>query len=386
MSSQRIALVASSFLPHLGGVEEHTRAVAVELARRGHDVEVWAADRGRRLGEGAIPGVRVRYLPTPLPHGSLAGVAAFVRHLPGAAWQWWRAYRHLRPEVLHVQCFGPNGVYALLLRTMTRRPLVVSSHGETVADDHNLFVQSWQVRTALTRAMAVADTVTGCSAIVARDLTETFGRTTVVVVPNGVDVGGEGDLVGLTGEDTDAARPGPLVLAVGRLEHVKGFDLLIEAFRCAVIDPETRLVIVGDGTQQHALRRLVDESGLTERVRLTGAQGSERVKAWMARADVVVVPSRREAFGMVALEAWAAGAPLVATALTGPAEFVEDGVDGVLVDPTVPDALARAIGRVLNDPALARHLIKGGRRRVGDFTWTRVADDYEAIYRQVIPR
>lgn len=77
------------------------------------------------------------------------------------------------------------------------------------------------------------------------------------------------------------------------------------------------------------------------------------VHAWMRRADVVVVPSRKEAFGIVALEAWRAGTPLVATSLCGPSSFVTDGHDGLLVDPVNTGALAHAITTVLGDPGRA---------------------------------
>src|SRR5690349_9479450 len=107
----RVALVASSFLPRVGGVEEHVANVAVELRDRGHEVVVWAADRGD------VPlrdhrGIRVRYLPCPLPTRSVSGVARFGAALPAARRVWTRALREDAPEVLHVQCFGPNGVYA----------------------------------------------------------------------------------------------------------------------------------------------------------------------------------------------------------------------------------------------------------------------------------
>ena len=101
----------------------------------------------------------------------------------------------------------------------------------------------------------------------------------------------------------------------------------------------------------------------------------------MASADVVVVPSRREAFGIVVLEAWRSDTALVATDRDGPAELIRDGVDGVLVDPTDPQALASAVARVLADPPYAARLAAAGRRRVQEFTWDPVAEAYSRLYR-----
>ena len=119
---------------------------------------------------------------------------------------------------------------------------------------------------------------------------------------------------------------------------------------------------------------------LGERFQLVGPLDEAGVDAWMRDAQVVVMPSRREAFGIVALEAWRAETPLVVTSLGGPSTFVESGINGFVVNPRDTDALAAALRQVLDEPALAASLAAAGRRSVADFTWTRVACDYLAIY------
>lgn len=384
---RRVALVASSFDPHTGGVESHVRHVARVLASRGTPVEVWTVDRGEHLGTRRVDGVLVRYLPTPQPSSRLGDVARFALAAPAAALAWGRAYRAFRPDVLHVQCFGPNGAYALGLRTLTRTPLVVSSHGETFADDHAVFEHSRLLRAALEWSVGVAGAVTGCSRVVADDLVR-FGAPDAVVVPNGVDLAGHGPAE----RDTEGgARPGatstsgptarePVVVAVGRIEHVKGFDLLVDAFASSALRDRARLVVVGDGSEASALRRRVASAGLQDRVELPGRLDPDEVALRMACASVVVVPSRAEAFGITALEAWRAGRPLVATTRGGTREFVTDGVDGLLVDPQDTAALAGAVLGLLDDPERAERIGAAGRRRVEDFTWERVVDRYEELY------
>ncbi|WP_082141444.1 glycosyltransferase family 4 protein [Cellulosimicrobium funkei] len=396
MAGRRVALVASSFDPHTGGVESHVRHVARVLAARGTAVEVWTVDRGERLGTRRVDGVLVRYLPTPQPSSRPGDVARFALAAPSAAVAWGRAFRAFRPDVLHVQCFGPNGAYALGLRTLTRTPLVVSSHGETFADDHAVFEHSRLLRAALERSIGVAGAVTGCSRVVADDLVR-FGAPDAVVVPNGVDLAGHDaaghgvaghDLVEHRPQDAAAAeepaRSGPVrepvVVAVGRIEHVKGFDLLVDAFASSPLRDRARLVVVGDGSEAGALRRRVASAGLTDRVELPGRLDPSEVAARLAAADVVVVPSRADAAPLVVLEAWRSGRPLVATVRGGPPEIVTDGVDGVLVDPQDTQALAAAVLGLLDDPERAGRIGAAGRRRVEDFTWERVVDRYEDLY------
>jgi glycogen(starch) synthase len=146
---------------------------------------------------------------------------------------------------------------------------------------------------------------------------------------------------------------------------------------------DVEVVVGGDGAALPELRSLAARLGIGDRVHLPGRLDRREVSGAVAAADVLVVPSRVEAFGIVALEAWRGGTPLVMTSLGGATDFVTDGVDGILVDPTDVEALGTAIGRVLADPALARSLAAAGRRTVGDYGWDRVVGDYEAVYETV---
>lgn len=369
---RRVALVASSFAPYIGGVEQHTAEVARELYGRGHAVEIWTVDRGEHLGVVERDGLTVRYLPTPLPSGSVAGVARYARTAP-SAWRAWRAaHRHFAPDILHIQCFGPNGVYAELLGRLTGTPRLVSSHGETQADDRNVFEHSVLLRTSL-RAAVSRSTVTGCSRSVVRDLQSRFGADSVTVVPNGVHLGNVAALATVQGV------PGRIV-GVGRLEHNKGFDLLLSA---VALLPEASLELIGDGSQATALASQAAGLGISDRVTITGKLDHGEVLRRMAGAAAVCVPSRKEAFGIVVLEGWAVGTPVVATAIAGPADFVNDGEDGILVDPRDPSALAAALAAVL-DPGRAAELARRGKERVRGFSWSRTTELYEKLYADVL--
>jgi glycosyltransferase involved in cell wall biosynthesis len=385
--SPRTALVTSSYAPRTGGVETHVQHVARVLAARGETVEVWAVDQGEHLGTRVLDGVTVRYLPTPQPSRGARGVLSFAVRWPAAAWRWSRAYRSLRPDVLHVQCFGPNGVYATALGRVTRTPLVVSSHGETFADDHDALGTSWWMRTWFGAALARADAVTGCSTIVTEDLAERFGYEGAVVVPNGVELGAGVDPV-VAGSAADPVVADdvtePVLLAVGRVEHVKGFDLLLEAFAASDLAARARLTIVGDGSELSELRRRARALGVENRVSFPGMLGPDAVAEALAAATVVVVPSRKEAASIVVLEAWRAGRPVVGTVLGGPRTLLTDGVDGLLVDPRDAAALAGAIGSLLDAPDVAAALGAAGRREVEGYTWEAVVDRYDDVYERVL--
>lgn len=381
----RVALIASSFHPHTGGVEEHVRHLARVLADRGHTVAVWTVDRGEHLGTREVDGVEVRYLPTPLPARSLRSLMAYAAGLPRAVTAWWRAYRSLRPDVLNVQCFGPNGLYGLALGRLTGTPLVVSSHGETFADDHDAFGESALLRWGLRKSLSRAEGVTGCSTIVLDDLRTGYGLSDGTVVPNAIDV----DEVAEPYLPSWWPLAGPVVLALGRVEHNKGFDLLLRAFAHATADDRlpdgASLVVGGEGSALDDLRSLAHELSVADRVLLPGRLGRAEVAGAVSQAGVLVVPSRVEAFGIVALEAWRGRCPLVMTSRGGAKDFVTDGVDGLVVDPEDTAALSSAVVQVLTDPDLGRRLAQAGAERVRDFTWDRVAGSYEDLYEGASP-
>lgn len=172
-----------------------------------------------------------------------------------------------------------------------------------------------------------------------------------------------------------------VVLAAGALVPRKGFDVLVEAL--ARLE-RGRLWIAGGGDEARAdLAARIDRLGLGERARLLGAR--DDVPDLLAAADVFAMPSRAEGLGIAALEAMAAGLPVVASAVGGLADVVLDGETGRLVPPDDVAALAGALAELLEDPARAALLGTAGRARVAaQFTSERMVDAYEALYREIL--
>ncbi|MBV8461766.1 MAG: glycosyltransferase family 4 protein, partial [Acidimicrobiales bacterium] len=170
--------------------------------------------------------------------------------------------------------------------------------------------------------------------------------------------------------------------ALGRLVPKKGFDLLIEAY--ASLDEADRtvdLAIAGSGPSGPDLERRVAELGLDGRVHLLGRLSRDDVARVMAGARFFVMPSRLEPFGIVVLEAWRSGAPVVASSRGGAPEFVRDGTDGLLVDPTDVEALATALSRLSQDGRLRGRLSRAGRERVAGFSWSALTPRYREVHR-----
>jgi glycogen synthase len=386
----RIALLPSSYLPALGGVEELTRHLALSLRDAGDDVEVWTLlpdDSDPETVE-ILDGVVVRRLPMPLPATNWPAIRRSTVTGPRTLMALRSAVAAFHPEVLHVQCFGPNGVYATALSRISGLPLVVTLQGETVMDDTDIFEESRSLRTSLRVALRRAAAVTACSAFTLADAERRFGLVEGKgqVVFNGVTVrpdepdGPEEALAGLSPVERDGR---PYIFALGRIVEKKGFDLLIEAY-AGLPAGAADLVVAGSGDSLGDLERLTRDLGIGDRVRFVGRLDREAVARAMAGAALFVMPSRLEPFGIVILEAWRAGVAVVVTNRGGPPEFVRHDVDGVLVDPFDRSAFTAALAGLLADPGRRKALGSAGKERVADFSWPKITEAYRSIYTEAI--
>jgi D-inositol-3-phosphate glycosyltransferase len=185
-----------------------------------------------------------------------------------------------------------------------------------------------------------------------------------------------------------------VLLFAGRLEPLKGADTLLRAVAQLCDQPRFDDVITlvigedsGDGAagggERRRLEAVAGGHGLESRVRFLGAVEHEDLADYYALADVCVMPSLTETFGLVALEAQALGTPVVASAVGGLTEVVADGQTGILVAEREPQGFADAIARLLDDPALRAQMGDAARVRAATFTWARAAARLAAIYRRV---
>jgi glycogen(starch) synthase len=246
------------------------------------------------------------------------------------------------------------------------------------------------VHAAERRAVARAERVVVCSQAMRAEVVDVLGAdpSSVVVVPGAVNAAAWA----LGPAELGAARQrwrrvdGALVVAAGRLEWEKGFSTLLRALPAlSGPHPGLRMVLAGEGSYRTTLDSLVRELRLDDDlVQLPGRLDQPDLAGLIATADLVVLPSRYEPFGLVVLEAMAAGACVVATRTGGLAETIEDGETGVLVEVGDVDGLAAAVDELLRDPERRSRLAHAGRLAVQGRTWAAVADRLAAVYASMV--
>jgi glycogen(starch) synthase len=184
----------------------------------------------------------------------------------------------------------------------------------------------------------------------------------------------------------DVPDDAPLVVLAGRIEWEKGGDVAVRALpRIRAGHPGTQLVLAGAGSQQPALAELARTHRVARSVHFAGHLEEHELAALLGTADVALVPSSYEPFGMVALEASAAGTPVIAGSTGGLPEVITSGETGLLVPPRDPGELAEAVVRILDDPAFGDRLVLAARRDIaGRFVWPATARATERVYAEAV--
>jgi glycosyltransferase involved in cell wall biosynthesis len=294
-----------------------------------------------------------------------------VRSLQQMLWRIFvlrRALRAIEPDVVISFLFKVNIITILATRGLDAR-LIVSERNNP---DRQVVNPVW--RWLRHRLYGVADCLVTPSRGVLNSLPAAL-RARGRVIPNPVDLP-------RTSAHPAASRT---LVAVGRLVHQKGFDLLLPAFaRVAAKYPDWRLVIWGEGDQRAPLEALREQLELTDRVQLPGL--TERPSQWIDAAALFVLSSRYESFGNVITEAMAAGLPVIVTDCPwGPGEIVQHGVDGWLVPPEDVAALATGLDLLMGDAALRARLAEAARHNVQRFERERVMAMWDELVGSLRP-
>lgn len=405
----RILMLASS-LPKWPGetTAPFIEEIAAGIAARGHAVTLLAPYHPElRRGE-EVRGVRLRFFRyAPHPALNIWGYAQSLvsdtqirpRTLLAAPFAVAAAIGAIGREVQAARCAGrpydvvqahwvlPNGPPAALASLGT--PLVISLHGS----DIYLAERHWSLALAAAGALRVAAAVTACSSdLRARGVRLGARPSLSFVIPYGVNIRQfrpDPEVRAAVRAELGLAPDTPLVLGLGRLVAKKGFGVLIDAWPAVLrAHPDAVLVIAGYGDLREALERQATALGLGATVRFAGKLERARAAAYLAAADVFALPIVRDGVdGLpnVLLEAMGAGRAVVASAIAGVTDVVEDGVHGLIVPERDPERLAQAIIRLLTDPALAGRLGAAARTRIErELTWERTAERFEEVLRLAI--
>ncbi|MFG1955023.1 glycosyltransferase family 4 protein [Micromonospora sp. NPDC048830] len=380
---QRVLMLSWEYPPVLvGGLGRHVHALSVALAAAGHHVTVVTRHAPGAPLEEYADGVRILRAPEdpvtfPLATGSLlAWTMAFNHTLTRTAL---RATEAGTYDVIHAHDWLVAHT-AITLRDHLDLPLVTTVHA-TEAGRHQGWLPDEMNRTihGVEHWLSTeSNRVIACSGYMRDQVTQLFDLPgdRVDVVPNGVDGRAwHAHPRAVAATRARFAGTGPLVGYAGRLVYEKGVQHLVDAVPyLRERHPGLRVVIAGDGPYRNDLVDQAHRLRLADTVRFAGFLDATQLPAVLAATDATVIPSLYEPFGMIALEAAAAGAPLAVAATGGLAEIVEPGVTGVTFPHGDPDALAGAVDRLLGDEVLSRRMARRARAMVDErYGWATIA-------------
>jgi glycosyltransferase involved in cell wall biosynthesis len=268
---------------------------------------------------------------------------------------------------------------------------VLTMHSTEYGRDGNVFYDGFakDIRDAEAAACHNANTIISVSGFLASELQRIYQvpHWKIHVVPNGVNYRA---FDGFIDPAAVKARYGippmtPTVCAFGRMSVQKGMDMLVESIPMVLgYYPDTKFVISGSGPEKEHVVNLAREMRVENSCIFLDTVPRAEYIDLMRACDIVAVPSRNEPFGIIILEAWAAGKPVVATTAGGPSEFIWHDVNGFLVDAN-PGGVAHGIGSLMADHEHGRALGANGRRAVEDkFNWNNVAAYTEGVYESVL--
>ena len=353
----RVALVCDWFLPRQGGIELHLRDLALALRRRGVDARVVTTTRGPDMVD-EVPVHRIR--------AALAPGAGFA-FTPGALARLRQVIRGEQFDVVHAHAsvISPVAYAGALAGAREGAASLVTFH--SMLHRSSFLLGASEALLGWSRDRILLSAV---SSVVAAQAARWIPDAAVCVLPNGIDVSWWRAGARATRADDEI-----LFVSAMRLSRKKRPERLLRAFAGAVRFnagfPAMRLIIAGDGPDRPSLRRLADSLDVGSLVELPGHLEREQLRELYGRAHAFVLPSERESFGIAALEARAAGLPVIAMLASGVRDFIARGVDGLLV--RGEHELARAISRLAIEAPFRAYVAAHNRAVPPDFDWPDVA-------------
>jgi D-inositol-3-phosphate glycosyltransferase len=382
-----------------GGLNVYVREVCTAFSDRGIATDIFT--RKQSVEDPNVESLarlsRVIYLPA----GRGLDKYSLYREVPSFAAQImdFAAAENISYDLLYSH-YWLSGEVACLLRPQLATGWAHIAHTLGLVKNRTLAAGAWpepELRIRVEGELAQqANLLIASTADEAQELIDGYGADPqrVCIVPPGVDLGTFQPMDRVEARREIGYGSGRLLLFVGRLERLKGVEVAIRAL--ALLrdrqHDDVRLLILGedshegDESEKERLKAIASDIGVRDRVDFVGSVAHHELPYFYAAADVCVMPSYSESFGLVALEAQACGCPVVASGVSGLRSVVRDGVSGYLIDEHDPAAYAERIGRVLADRELAEQMGRRGRLLAQRFSWTRTADRLEDVFDQVVER
>lgn len=381
-------MVTWEFPPRIvGGIARHCEGLAKALVRGGHEVHVITLDLPGIPYTAEMEGVKVYRTAVQLGHPDFLTWALLFNHFMEKKMA--EVNQKVEFDIIHVHDWL-TAFAGISFKHYLKKPMITTIHATEVGRAQGLHnpsslaidgVEWWSTY----EASKVIVTSNSMRSEVCNHFQLPWEK--IEIIPNGIDLDKYGVSVDrrLVRERYGVGYNEKLVLCVGRLVPQKGIEYLIRAIPMVNQRfPATKFIIVGDGWLRGHLESLAQSTGHTKNMAFTGFIPDEEVLALMTSADVLVVPSIYEPFGIVALEGMAAGAPVVASQIGGLGEVIEHDRTGIFVHPRNPDSIAWGIDRILSDPDHSTWLAQNAKELVQKtYSWDAIATKTVEVYERV---
>ncbi|HAF61732.1 MAG TPA: glycosyl transferase family 1 [Anaerolineaceae bacterium] len=361
----RIVIIVFYFLPKwVAGTEIATQNIAEHLAKIGHDVHIITShDEGlpylnqeNGFYVHRISSSRIKII---------GGLSFWLRIL--------FEVHKIKPDIVHVQALN-MGMPALFSKIFLKIPYVVWCQGSEI------YMPDLFTRVVGKSILKNASAIIALTKNMQVKLHDIYNGKTYVI-PNGINL----KLYHNFSTCSKGSRNSKNIVFVGRLHPIKGVQYLLRAMQ-KILDeaPNAFLTIVGDGDDRKQLERLAEDLNISSHVEFIGQVPSEAVPEYICRADIFVLPSLSESFGIVNLEAMACGLPIVASRVDGIPDVIKDGVNGYLVDAKNPDSIAEKVLLLLKNDRVRTKISTNNREEVRKYSWECVTVALYDIYQKSV--
>jgi glycosyltransferase involved in cell wall biosynthesis len=285
-------------------------------------------------------------------------------------------------DLVHAHWALPAGLYGALLAAVRRKPLVVTSHGAftNTFEQRNVIVR-WLVRLVLSRADKII--AVGNDQQQKIEAAANLPAGSVACINMGLLIPDSIPSQQAARRRLNLPQDTQIVLFIGNLLKRKGPDLLVSAAAELGKMPTLQIFIGGHGPESGPLAKQIQDLNLEKTIELIGPVEPEEVLTWMAAADICVVPSRTEPFGLVAIESLAAGTPVIAAEVGGLIESIQPGYNGLLFAVDDHKALAAALNSLLANPSLRQQMSLVANKSIKQYDMRLQAEKVLEIYEAV---
>ncbi len=385
----KVCKLSWEFPPRVvGGIARHCEGLAKALVQQNHEVHLFTLDFPGSPNYEEMDGVKVYRASTELGHPNFLTWVLLFNHF--LAKRMADVSQSVDFDVIHVHDWLA-AFSGISFKHYLKKPMVLTVHSTEVGRAQGLHSpDSFSINGIEWWATYEADRVIVCSQSMKNEICGHFNLPLdkVDVIPNAIDPTKYQTSVdrGSVRQRYGVGYGEKLILCVGRLVPQKGIEYFIRAIpSIAKRYPEAKFIIVGEGWSRDILEAEAQSSGHGKKIRFTGFASDQEVIYLMTSADVLVVPTVYEPFGIVALEGMATGVPVVTSKVGGLSEVIEHDRTGLFVYPRSPESIAWGIDQVLSDPDHAKWLTENAKEKLHKaYSWEAVAMKTVEVYRKVV--